>query len=82
MIGLEEIAGLKIDVYEGQKVKKGDPMGRFEYGGSSYAMCFQKDVMVNFEVDPIPSKPEVIKVNSKLAQVQGPCTSGKSCQMV
>ena len=63
-------------------MKKGDPMGKFEYGGSSYVMCFQKDVIVNFEVDPIPSKPDVINVNSKLAQVQDPCTSGKSCQMI
>ena len=70
MIGLEDINGIKIDAYEGQKVKKGDPMGTFEYGGSSYVMCFQKDVMVKFEVDPIPSKPDVIKVNSKVAQVQ------------
>ena len=70
MIGLEEINGNKIDVYEGQKVKKGDPMGTFEYGGSSYVMCFQKDVMVKFEIDPIPSKPELVKVNSKVAQVQ------------
>ena len=54
----------------GRKWKKGDPMGTFEYGGSSYVMCFQKDVMVKFEIDPIPSKPDVIKVNSKVAQVQ------------
>ena len=69
MVGMAEIAGLKLGVHEGQNVKKGEPMGTFEFGGSSYVMCFQRGVNIDFIVDPIPEKPHLIKVNSKVAKV-------------
>lgn len=72
MIGMAEIADLVIDVCEGQAVWKGDPLGTFQYGGSSYVMCFQKGVDVQFIVDPIPEKPTLVKVKSKVAQVKNP----------
>ncbi len=72
MVGMAEIASLKIDVCAGQKVKKGDPLGTFQFGGSSYVMCFQRGVNVKFIVDPIPENPCLVKVNSKLAQVEPP----------
>lgn len=88
-IGMAEIANCKIDVYEGQKVKKGDDMGTFLFGGSSFVLCFEKGVPVEFVVGPIPEdpetyaaaarndeEPELVLVNKQIARVY----SQRSCR--
>lgn len=71
-VGMAEIASVEIDVSEGDEVKKGDPMGTFKFGGSSYVMLFQKDVNIKFVVDPIPKKPALQLVNTRIAEVYPP----------
>jgi len=39
-IGMVEVSTCDIRVYEGQKVKKGDELGMFHYGGSTYCLIF------------------------------------------
>ena len=39
----------KLNSDRGQKVKKGDQLGYFAFGGSSYVMVFDKDLKVKFD---------------------------------
>ena len=41
-IGMAEVSSINSTVIEGQKVKKGDQLGYFAFGGSSYVMVFDK----------------------------------------
>jgi phosphatidylserine decarboxylase len=71
-IGMAEISSCPIEVYYGQKVKKGDPMGTFQFGGSSYCLLFQKGVNVSFTAEGVPeaSWPNLLQhVNSQIGQV-------------
>ena len=75
-VGMAEVSTCKVDVHKGQRVKKGDDMGTFLYGGSSVVLCFRNGVPIEFDVGPIPEDPtvtqqtcEVVKVNKKLAHV-------------
>lgn len=41
-IGMTEVSSCVPTVVEGQEVRKGDQLGYFQYGGSSYALVFDK----------------------------------------
>jgi len=70
-IGITEISSITITVQDGQKVKKGDPLAYFNYGGSTLAMVFKKGAISRFTVhQPTPDKGiegSTIKVNSQIA---------------
>ncbi|XP_028402109.1 L-tryptophan decarboxylase-like [Dendronephthya gigantea] len=55
-VGMAEISSCPIEVYYGEKVKKGDPLGTFLFGGSTYCMLFQRGVNVSFVPESIPEK--------------------------
>ena len=57
-VGMGEVSSCLIEVKVGQTVKKGDPLGTFQYGGSTYCLLFQKGVKVKFadESHPVDSK--------------------------
>ena len=46
-IGMDEVSSNEITVKEGQKVKKGDQLGMFHFGGSSHCLLFRKGVQVH-----------------------------------
>ena len=74
-VGMAEISSCVIDVYYGQQVKKGDPLGRFQFGGSSYCLLFQKGVKIKFVAEEIPVSdwPDTMQyVNSKIGTVITP----------
>lgn len=48
-IGIAEVSTCEFTVKPGQNVTKGDEIGTFHYGGSSYCMIFRKDVQLLFE---------------------------------
>jgi phosphatidylserine decarboxylase len=50
-IGMAEVSGCHPTVIEGQHVNKGDELGYFAFGGSSYAMIFDKDFDLTFKKD-------------------------------
>ena len=50
-IGMCEISSCQPTVIEGQAVKKGDQLGYFQFGGSSYAIIFDKKLSLNFNPD-------------------------------
>lgn len=47
-IGMTEVSSCHPIVEEGQQIKKGDQLGYFQYGGSSYALIFDKDFELEF----------------------------------
>ena len=72
-IGMAEVSSCDIRVYEGQNVKKGQPLGMFHFGGSSHCILFQKGVNVEFHL-PKDNPPSLnaynLYVNSTLATVK------------
>jgi phosphatidylserine decarboxylase len=51
-IGLTEVSSLELSVKAGDTVKKGDQMGWFSFGGSSFALVFQPGAVKKFLVLP------------------------------
>ncbi|KAG5634448.1 hypothetical protein H0H81_001917 [Sphagnurus paluster] len=47
-IGMEELSSCEITVSEGQQVKKGQEMGTFHFGGSTYCLVFRLTAKLNF----------------------------------
>jgi phosphatidylserine decarboxylase len=72
-IGMAEVSSCDIQLYEGQKVTKGQPIGMFHFGGSSHCLLFRKGVDVVFDL-PKDNPPSLnaynLFVNSKLASVK------------
>ncbi|KIJ63755.1 hypothetical protein HYDPIDRAFT_91598, partial [Hydnomerulius pinastri MD-312] len=50
-VGLAEVSTTKISVREGDKLKKGDELGSFHFGGSTYLLMFQGGVSLSLPED-------------------------------
>ncbi|KAF8928706.1 hypothetical protein BGZ47_001462 [Haplosporangium gracile] len=66
-IGMVEVSTCDITVQEGDHVKKGDEIGMFHFGGSTYCLLFRKGV--NLTELPSTDKDENVPVRSQLAVV-------------
>jgi phosphatidylserine decarboxylase len=71
-IGITEISSVTIQVRPGDRLKKGDELGCFSYGGSSMCLVFQPGAIQKFTVkEPPPgSNPDdgpPIQVNAQIA---------------
>lgn len=67
-IGMDEVSTCDITVREGQKVKKGEQLGMFHFGGSSHCVVFKKGVnVVGF---PEVGRQANVPVRGKLAVAQ------------
>jgi phosphatidylserine decarboxylase len=70
-----EVSSCNSIVNEGDQLQKGQELGRFEFGGSSHAIIFDRRAKLNFnpsiyEMDPNdPKEPQLQKVNSWLAEL-------------
>ena len=78
-VGMAEVSSCVSVVKIGHHVKKGDEIGYFQFGGSTYCMIFQKDVVIQnfftFQQAIIKAtfeneNPSIIKLNSVLAIVR------------
>lgn len=69
--GMGDVSSNEITVYEGQHVTKGDQLGMFHFGGSTYCMIFRPGVKLKFDLHgQTPGlKSTNILVNSKIATV-------------
>ena len=54
-IGITEISSISIKVKPGTRVKKGEELGNFSYGGSTLAIVFQPGSIDHFTVKPPPA---------------------------
>jgi phosphatidylserine decarboxylase len=72
-VGMAEVSTCQITVYEGQRVRKGDQLGMFHFGGSTHCLIFRPGV--NLEFDHHGQKPGLnsqnIHVNARIATVRG-----------
>jgi len=77
-VGMAEVSSCIATVEERSKVKKGEQLGYFQFGGSTHCLVFRKGVISQFAAQAIPqgangTDSPVVKVNSLLA-VTGPIT--------
>ena len=75
-VGMNEISSCEITVEEGQRVNKGDQMGMFHLGGSTWCLVLRPEVDVSFHVsfdlkgqsEEGPGT-EIVKLNTAIATV-------------
>ena len=75
-IGMFEVSTCDVVVKVNSKVKNGDELGMFHFGGSSHCLIFQKDAKIEFPkewgsgnyIDP--KKTKLVMVNSRIATVK------------
>jgi phosphatidylserine decarboxylase len=70
-VGMAEVSGCQITAYEGQRVRKGDQIGMFHFGGSTHCLLFRPGVRLEF--DHHGQKPGLeaknIPVNTRIARL-------------
>jgi phosphatidylserine decarboxylase len=71
-VGMAEVSSCVVGVEEGQHVKKGDEIGFFQFGGSTYCLVFRRGAITEFALQAIPqakngANSPIVKVNSLLA---------------
>jgi phosphatidylserine decarboxylase len=48
-VGMAEVSTCQITAYEGQRVRKGEQLGMFHFGGSTHCLIFRPDVKLEFD---------------------------------
>lgn len=67
-VGMAEVSSCVIDALPGQRLKKGDELGFFQYGGSTCCLVFQPDTIQRFTIPlPLENDQAPVKVNSQIA---------------
>jgi phosphatidylserine decarboxylase len=73
-VGMAEVSSCQITVYPLQRVRKGDQLGMFHFGGSTHCLIFRPDVKLEF--DHHGQKPGLhannIPVNARIATLLKP----------
>lgn len=67
-VGMDEVSTCEITVKEGQRLRKGDEIGMFHFGGSSHCLLFRKEVKVGGF--PEVGRSENVPVRGRLAVVE------------
>jgi phosphatidylserine decarboxylase len=72
-VGMAEVSSCQVTAYEGQRVRKGDQIGMFHFGGSTHCLIFRPGVQLEFDLHS--QKPglhaENIHINARIAQAVG-----------
>jgi phosphatidylserine decarboxylase len=68
-VGMAEVSTCDITVAQGQRVRKGDQIGMFHFGGSTHCLLFREGVDV--QGFPQPGPEHNVAVRSQLAVVEG-----------
>lgn len=67
-VGMAEVSSNIITVQHDQRVKKGEQIGYFQFGGSTHCLVFRPGVVKSFDVAAIPApRAQVVKLSSKIA---------------
>ncbi|MGS0895399.1 phosphatidylserine decarboxylase family protein [Burkholderia stagnalis] len=67
-VGMGDVSSCVIEVVPGQHVDKGDEIGHFQFGGSTYCLLFEAGVIDRFlHVPPFGGDTPVVQVNSSIA---------------
>jgi phosphatidylserine decarboxylase len=69
-VGMAEVSSCEISVQPGQRVKKGDQLGMFHFGGSTHCLIFRPEVNISFTDYQQPGLEAAnVRVNSQIAVV-------------
>ena len=69
-LGMSDVSTVETTVNKGDRVKKGQEIGMFHFGGSSHLLVFRKGVNVVFDDDVVPGMDAAnIEVNARIAKV-------------
>lgn len=69
-VGMADVSTVEATVKVGDRVRKGQELGMFHFGGSSHVLIFRKGVNVVFDAALIPDLHAAsIKINARIAQV-------------
>jgi phosphatidylserine decarboxylase len=77
-VGMSDVSSCVIrpDLGPGSHLAKGDELGHFQFGGSTYCLVFRPGVIADFTVAAVPqphnTEPPLVRVLSRLATVQAP----------
>ncbi|KMW45710.1 phosphatidylserine decarboxylase family protein [Ralstonia insidiosa] len=67
-VGMAEVSSCVIDIALGQHVQKGEELGYFQYGGSTYCLVFQPGAIRGFAVSPpFADDSPPLAINTRLA---------------
>lgn len=67
-VGMADVSSCVIEALPGQQVSKGDELGYFQYGGSTYCLVFRPNVVQSFVPSPpFDDRAPPLKVNAHLA---------------
>ncbi|MFM0083504.1 phosphatidylserine decarboxylase family protein [Paraburkholderia sediminicola] len=67
-VGMADVSSCVIDALPGQRVAKGDELGYFQYGGSTYCLVFGPNVVQSFVPQPpFDDEAPPLKVNAHVA---------------
>ena len=79
-IGMGEVSSNEITVKAGDRVKKGDQLGMFHYGGSTHCLVFRPGVNLSFDLrGQTPGSGDLlsIPVRGQIAVISEPKHAGK-----
>jgi len=65
-VGMSEVSSCELSVWPGDIVKKGDELGTFHLGGSTYCLVFRPETDINFDDYPVNTP---VKLNAMLGTV-------------
>ena len=73
-IGMDEVSSCDVRVIGSQRVEKGEELGTFRFGGSSWCLLLRREVRVKWKVDEERMRAkdgegQIVKVNEKIAIV-------------
>ncbi|MGF6805555.1 hypothetical protein OKW30_000681 [Paraburkholderia sp. Clong3] len=69
-VGMADVSSCRIEALPGQRVRKGDELGFFQYGGSTCCLVFEPGVIDRFVVEPpFGDRQPPIEVNAAVARV-------------
>jgi phosphatidylserine decarboxylase len=71
-VGMAEVSSCEITVKAGDRVKKGDQLGMFHFGGSTHCLIFRPGVNLKFDLydqTPGPLAETNIRINTAIARV-------------
>ena len=72
-VGMADVSTCDVRVYEGQHVRKGEELGMFHFGGSTYCLVFRKETRLKFDLHgqegKVGIKAENIMLGERLAAV-------------
>ena len=70
--GMAEVSSCELSVVDGQRIRKGEELGMFHFGGSTHCLIFRPDVNLKFDFHntaPSLEKATNIPVRSRIATV-------------